>query len=313
MEMIFFILMQIKLIFTRKVVHLTSFWKWGFLELGRGLLQITNLYHSTFEQERTFSLDWKRYILLFGNIIGPLFGATPPNLIWTNSKLYRISPVELWAGLENNNNNTYIALIRMRSKRKFDHITPLLKDLRWLPVKQQLYFRLAVLVFECMTGYAPAYLKSKFVKRSAVSTRTTRNSKMLRSQSSALLMAKGPSNIERRPFGIKELKLSESVKRFKRQRLLLDASFRFVNYFSCYYYNCNVDSEKPCGDEAINMYICIIIMFSNFCAWIRIFNFFNTIKTLFSSVIAPWVVTGMVANLLSPFFNANSAQKNFYN
>ena len=30
--------MQIKLIFTRKVVHLASFWKWGFLELGSGLL-----------------------------------------------------------------------------------------------------------------------------------------------------------------------------------------------------------------------------------------------------------------------------------
>ena len=35
----FFILMQIKLIFTRKVVHLASFWKWGFLELGSDLLQ----------------------------------------------------------------------------------------------------------------------------------------------------------------------------------------------------------------------------------------------------------------------------------
>ena len=35
----FFIPMQIKLIFTRKVVHLTSFWNWGFLELGSGLLQ----------------------------------------------------------------------------------------------------------------------------------------------------------------------------------------------------------------------------------------------------------------------------------
>ena len=34
----FFILMQIKLIFTRKVVHLASFWKWGFLELGSDLL-----------------------------------------------------------------------------------------------------------------------------------------------------------------------------------------------------------------------------------------------------------------------------------
>ena len=33
----FFILMQIKLIFRRKVVHLASFWKWGFLELGSGL------------------------------------------------------------------------------------------------------------------------------------------------------------------------------------------------------------------------------------------------------------------------------------
>ena len=32
-----FILMQIKLIFTKKVVHLASFWKWGFLELGSGL------------------------------------------------------------------------------------------------------------------------------------------------------------------------------------------------------------------------------------------------------------------------------------
>ena len=36
----FFILMQIKLIFIRKVVHLASFWKWGFLELGSGLLRL---------------------------------------------------------------------------------------------------------------------------------------------------------------------------------------------------------------------------------------------------------------------------------
>ena len=34
----FLILMQIKLIFTRKVVHLAWFWKWGFLELGSGRL-----------------------------------------------------------------------------------------------------------------------------------------------------------------------------------------------------------------------------------------------------------------------------------
>ena len=35
----FFILMQITLVFTRMVVHLASFWKWEFLELGSGLFE----------------------------------------------------------------------------------------------------------------------------------------------------------------------------------------------------------------------------------------------------------------------------------
>ena len=38
----FFILMQITLIFTRKFVHLASFWKWGFLKLGSGLFNPLN-------------------------------------------------------------------------------------------------------------------------------------------------------------------------------------------------------------------------------------------------------------------------------
>ena len=43
---------------------------------------------------------------------------------------------------------------------KFEHITPSLKNLRWLPVKKQLYLRDAVFAFKCMTGYAPIYLTS---------------------------------------------------------------------------------------------------------------------------------------------------------
>ena len=35
------IMMQIKLIFTAKVSHLASFWKWDFLELGNGLFILT--------------------------------------------------------------------------------------------------------------------------------------------------------------------------------------------------------------------------------------------------------------------------------
>ena len=37
----FLIMMQIKLIFTTKVSHLASFWKWDFLELGNGQFKFT--------------------------------------------------------------------------------------------------------------------------------------------------------------------------------------------------------------------------------------------------------------------------------
>ena len=63
--------------------------------------------------------------------------------------------------------------------RKFDHVTPLLKELHWLPIKSQLYLRDAVLAFKCMTGSAPTSLSSKFLTRGKVSGRATRNSQLL--------------------------------------------------------------------------------------------------------------------------------------
>ena len=59
---------------------------------------------------------------------------------------------------------------------KYDHVTPLLKRLSWLPVKDQLYYRQAIMAFKCMTGQAPKYLTSQFITREQVSERTTRSS-----------------------------------------------------------------------------------------------------------------------------------------
>lgn len=42
--------------------------------------------------------------------------------------------------------------------RKFDHITPILKELHWLPVKQRITYKTAMLVFKCLTSRAPGYL-----------------------------------------------------------------------------------------------------------------------------------------------------------
>ena len=63
--------------------------------------------------------------------------------------------------------------------RKFDHITPALKDLRWLPIKQHLYLRDAVLAFKCMTGCAPRYLSDQFTTRNKITKRATRNCQLL--------------------------------------------------------------------------------------------------------------------------------------
>ena len=63
--------------------------------------------------------------------------------------------------------------------RKYDHITPVLKSLKWTPVKTNLYFRDAVLAFKCITGMVPEYLSDKVRTRGSVSGRNTRNSKLL--------------------------------------------------------------------------------------------------------------------------------------
>jgi hypothetical protein len=63
--------------------------------------------------------------------------------------------------------------------RKYDHVTPILKELNWIPVKEHLYYRDAVLAFKCMNGMVPEYLSSQFAVRGAVSGRITRQSGQL--------------------------------------------------------------------------------------------------------------------------------------
>ena len=56
------------------------------------------------------------------------------------------------------------------NREKFDQIIPILKELRWFPVKSHLYCRDA-----CMNDCAPAYLSSQFKPRGEVSGCETRN------------------------------------------------------------------------------------------------------------------------------------------
>ena len=50
---------------------------------------------------------------------------------------------------------------------KFAHITPVLRELHWLPVKFRVEFKIALLVFKTLNGLAPQYLSEPLVvKRS---------------------------------------------------------------------------------------------------------------------------------------------------
>jgi hypothetical protein len=55
--------------------------------------------------------------------------------------------------------------------RKFDHVTPLLQQLHWLPVQQRIQFRLATLVFRCLHGTAPRYLADQLHRVADVESR----------------------------------------------------------------------------------------------------------------------------------------------
>ena len=41
-----------------------------------------------------------------------------------------------------------------------DHITPVLKNLRWLPVKLQITFKILLLTYKILNGQSPSYLTS---------------------------------------------------------------------------------------------------------------------------------------------------------
>ena len=46
------------------------------------------------------------------------------------------------------------------SSRRYDRVTPLLRELHWLRMSQRINYKLAVLVYRCLNGLAPLYLAS---------------------------------------------------------------------------------------------------------------------------------------------------------
>jgi hypothetical protein len=76
------------------------------------------------------------------------------------------------------------------SARKFDHVTPLLRDLHWLRVPERITFRLSVLVYRCLHGLAPSYLADELQRVADVDAR-----RRLRSATSASLIVPATQHV----------------------------------------------------------------------------------------------------------------------
>ena len=76
-----------------------------------------------------------------------------------NSLLYGL-PKYLFEKLQRIQNHT--ARIVTRAAR-YDHLTPLLKELHWLPVSYRIEYKILLLTFKCVHGSAPVYLSQLIV------------------------------------------------------------------------------------------------------------------------------------------------------
>ncbi len=64
--------------------------------------------------------------------------------------------------------------------RKYDHITPILQSLHWLPIKFCISCKLLLLAYKALNGLAPAYLTNLLSRYNPI--------RSLRSQYSGLLV-----------------------------------------------------------------------------------------------------------------------------
>jgi hypothetical protein len=64
-------------------------------------------------------------------------------------------------------------------RRKFDHITPILRELEWMTVDQTLVYKDMVQTYKCINDPSPPYLREKFYLRDTIHNYSTRSSKDL--------------------------------------------------------------------------------------------------------------------------------------
>ena len=97
-----------------------------------------------------------------------------------NAILYGLPDKEL-AKLQRIQNTAARVVTRTR---KFDHITPVLHDLHWLPVIQRITYKILLLTFKSLSGEAPDYISELIARYEPTRTLRSSTQSLLQEQSS---------------------------------------------------------------------------------------------------------------------------------
>jgi len=68
-----------------------------------------------------------------------------------------------------------VAAKLVKGGRKYDHVTPILKELHWLPVQYRIQYKCTLLAWKAVNGYAPVYLQNLLSFRDSRSHRSRDN------------------------------------------------------------------------------------------------------------------------------------------
>jgi hypothetical protein len=122
------------------------------------------------------SLLSNRYIRMFSNCLLPVVVTSMTQAVitllqgwWRYNKLVSTSLIssarnKLLYGLPNRTDLIKLQRVQnaaarlVTSTRKYDHITRILRELHWLPVKFRIHFKLLLLAFKALHGMAPKYM-----------------------------------------------------------------------------------------------------------------------------------------------------------
>ena len=94
-----------------------------------------------------------------------------------NALLYGLPANELYRLQKIQNTNTAARILTF--SRKSCHITPILKELHWLPVNQRIVFKLLMIVYKCINNIAPSYLSELLSQYSPTRTLRSGNKQLL--------------------------------------------------------------------------------------------------------------------------------------